>query len=575
MRAAALLQSILMVSSVLLVSGVVFAEDSETVISGNVTWNGDETIEGTIRIVDGGHLTIEDAEIEMVSGSSIHVDDGGKLTLDRSSLIAQTPPTAIASMGYWDEQNISKFKVPGEGISGSFEVEMSTIVGDSYFGDTAHIGAEWITLNGSSHTFYFEDGTGDVWIGLTGYSTSSSYVASITISTEAGGETTILGSELETMNMMGAGEPGFQIFVDGTMNTYSSTILGAQMFVEGGVGSSSSGSWAGVTAINAEFDRVGPVMVGNTGTFDISGMSSFSMSLDDHDIRAGPDSLIYWGPGASGSGGLIDRWERRLADQTLELDAKYVVLRLSGIGPQESTQEVFSDENGIAYVNGGNERVIEIGWADGTVWSESATIEVVSYETGWNPASSEIGNYGGGVASLDWSESIVLDSGIPYVEWESLTIREDSTSKAIGQSMPVVANLANRGTAAALLYFTCEVAETGLEADIGGYQQVRIDAGETVEVSFGWRHSQIGDASLSCRILTPTQLVEDDAFGGGSMTTLPATWTEPVEDDSLPMLPLLAAIIVAMAIAGSTMLRRASDAIVEDDEDSDYSRDEY
>ena len=162
MRVAALLQSILMISSVLLVSGVVFAEDSETVISGNVTWNGDETIEGTIRIVDGGHLTIEDADIEMVSGSSIHVDDGGKLTLDRSSLIAQTPPTAIASMGYWDEQNISKFKVPGEGISGSFEVEMSTIVGDSYFGDTAHIGAEWITLNGSSHTFYFEDGTGDV-----------------------------------------------------------------------------------------------------------------------------------------------------------------------------------------------------------------------------------------------------------------------------------------------------------------------------------------------------------------------------------------------------------------------------
>ena len=572
MRVAALLQSILMISSVLLVSGVVFAEDSETVISGNVTWNGDETIEGTIRIVDGGHLTIEDADIEMVSGSSIHVDDGGKLTLDRSSLIAQTPPTAIASMGYWDEQNISKFKVPGEGISGSFEVEMSTIVGDSYFGDTAHIGAEWITLNGSSHTFYFEDGTGDVWIGLTGYSTSSSYVASITISTEAGGETTILGSELETMNMMGAGEPGFQIFVDGTMNTYSSTILGAQMFVDGGLGGD---SLTGVLALQTQFDRVGPVIVGNSGAFEMGTLSSFSMSLDDHDIRAGPDSDIHWRQTASGSGGLIDRWERRLADQTLELDAKYVVLRLSGIGPQESTQEVFSDENGIAYVNGGNERVIEIGWADGTVWSESATIEVISYETGWNPASSEIGNYGGGVASLDWSESIVLDSGIPYVEWESLTIREDSTSKARGQSMPVVANLANRGTAAALLYFTCEVAETGLEADIGGYQQVRIDAGETVEVSFGWRHSQIGDASLSCRILTPTQLVEDDAFGGGSMTTLPATWTEPVEDDSLPMLPLLAAIIVAMAIAGSTMLRRASDAIVEDDEDSDYSRDEY
>ena len=176
--------------------------------------------------------------------------------------------------------------------------------------------------------------------------------------------------------------------------------------------------------------------------------------------------------------------------------------------------------------------------------------------------------------NLGWSESIVLNSGTPFVEWESLEIPEESSSKARGQSMPVVAGLANRGTAAALLYFTCEVTETGLEADIGGYQQATIEAGESVEVSFGWRHSQIGEASLTCRILTPTQLVEDGAFGGGSMTTGGATWTEPEEDDSMSMLPLLAAIVVAMVIAGTTMLRRASDAIVED-EDSDYSKDEY
>ena len=142
--------------------------------------------------------------------------------------------------------------------------------------------------------------------------------------------------------------------------------------------------------------------------------------------------------------------------------------------------------------------------------------------------------------------------------------------------MPVVAGLANRGTAAALLYFTCDVTETGMEADIGGYQQARIESGESIQVSFGWRHSQAGDASLTCRILTPTQLVEDDAFGGGSMTTATASWAEPEEDDSLPVLPLLAAIVVAMAIAGATMLRRASDAIVEDDEeDQEYSEGEY
>ena len=565
MRTAALLQSILMISSVLLVSAVIFAEDTETVISMDVTWNGEDSVEGAVRIVDGGHLTIDNADIKMMEGSSIHVDEGGQLTISHSTVKSQTPPSAIASMGYWDEQNLSKFKIPSEGISGPFQVDMFAMEGDTYYSDAAHIGGESYNLNGSSHTFNFDDGSEDIWIGLTGYGSSPVTVGSITITTQTGGETTISGSELETVNMRGAGTPGFQLHVDGEMQSSSSSLIGGQVLVDGTL-----------SADGTEFNRVGPIMVGESGRIDLLGTTSFSASLDDHDVRTGAYSELFWGEGVSGSGGLIDKWERRIGGQTLHLDAKYVVLRLSGVGPQESTQEIFSDENGTAYINGGNERVIEIGYADGTVWTESATIEIISYETGWNPQTSDIGNYGGGIINLDWSNSIVLDSGTPFVEWESLEIPEDSLSKTRGQSMPVVAGLANRGTAAALLYFTCDVTETGMEADIGGYQQARIEPGESVQVSFGWRHSQAGDASLTCRILTPTQLIEDDAFGGGSMTTATASWAEPEEDGSLPVLPLLAAIVVAMAIAGVTMLRRASDAIVEDDEEeSEYSNDEY
>ena len=565
MRTAALLQSILMISSVLLVSAVIFAEDTETVISMDVTWNGEDSVEGAVRIVDGGHLTIDNADIKMMEGSSIHVDEGGQLTISHSTIKSQAPPSAIASMGYWDEQNLSKFKIPSEGISGPFQVDMFAMEGDTYYSDAAHIGGESYNLNGSSHTFNFDDGSEDIWIGLTGYGSSPVTVGSITITTQTGGETTIPGSELETVNMRGAGTPGFQLHVDGEMQSSSSSLIGGQVLVDGTL-----------SADGTEFNRVGPIMVGESGRIDLLGTTSFSASLDDHDVRTGAYSELFWGEGVSGSGGLIDKWERRIGGQTLHLDAKYVVLRLSGVGPQESTQEIFSDENGTAYINNGNERVVEIGYADGTVWTESATIEIISYETGWNPQTSDIGNYGGGIINLDWSNSIVLDSGTPFVEWESLEIPEDSLSKTRGQSMPVVAGLANRGTAAALLYFTCDVTETGMEADIGGYQQARIEPGESVQVSFGWRHSQAGDASLTCRILTPTQLIEDDAFGGGSMTTATASWAEPEEDGSLPVLPLLAAIVVAMAIAGVTMLRRASDAIVEDDEEeSEYSNDEY
>nr|AIF09376.1 hypothetical protein [uncultured marine group II/III euryarchaeote KM3_36_F10] len=570
MRTAALLQTILMISSVLLVSVTVFGEDSETVISDNVTWTGEDSVEGAVRIVDGGYLLIENADIKMMAGSSIHIDEGGGLTIWGSTVKSQTPPTAIASMGYWDEDNISRFKVPGDTISGPFQVEMVPMDGDIYYGDVAHIGDEIYNLNGSSHTFNFDEGTEDIWIGLTGYGASPVSVGSITITTQSGSEITTLGSELESVNMRGAGTPGFEIHVEGEMSVKNSALIGAQVFVDGEL-----------SADDATFDRVGPILVGDAGKIDLWGSStSFSGSLDDHDIRAGPYSDIIWPEGVSGSGGLIDKWERRISGQTLHLDAKYVILRISGLGPQESDQEIFSDENGTAYINGGNERVVEIGYADGTVWTESATIEIISYETGWNPQTSGIGNYGGGVVNLSWSDSIVLDSGTPYVEWEYLEIPEayggplSDSSKNIGQSMPVLAGLANRGTVAALLYFTCDNTETGMEADIGGYQQARIDPGESVEVSFGWRHTLTGEASLTCRILTPTQLVEDGAFGGGSMTTYTATWTEPVEDDSLPVLPLLAAIIVAMAIAGATMLRRASDAIVEDGDDSDYSKDE-
>ena len=563
MRRVAALQVLLMVSATMLCYlPAASADEAETVIGANVTWADDQPVEGTVRIVSGGHLTVNGADAAMSDGSSIIIEDGGALTLNHAGLLADNPPTAIASMGYWDESNRSAFMVPGEGIDGPFDVTMLAMDGDSYFGDGAHIGDEAINLNGSSHTFSFEDGAGDVWIGLTGFSSTSVTVASITMVLENGGGTTILGTDLRSVNMKTAGDPGFSIQVDGDLSSVDSTVSGGQMTVSGSM-----------SADDSSFDRVGPVLLGSEATIDLRGATVFSGSLDDHDVRGGPGSTIYWGDDVSGSGGLIDRWERRVSGQSIQLDAKYVILSVSGIGPSEATQEIFSDENGTALVDGGRERVVEIGYSDGTVWTEAATIDVITYVTSWNPESSGIGNYGGGPMPLTWDQSIQLNSGTPNIEWESLEIVGDEDTRSTSQSMPVLARIANRGTASALLYFTCEVA--GLEADIGGYQEARIDAGESMEVQFGWRSSVTGQASLTCRILTPLQLVDEDSFGGGSTTTGVMTWTEPAEEDSLPVLPLLAAIIVAVGIAVTTMLRRASDAIVETEEEIlSYSRDE-
>ena len=216
----------LLITTAVLASAVpsASADSAETVISDNVTWPGEQSIDGTVRVVRGGRLPIDGTEVRMHTGSRIVVEAGGNLSLQQAILVGEQAPTAIASMGYWDEVNMSKFKVPGEGISGSFSVKMQALEGHSYYGGAAHINGESVTINGTTHTFSFAEGTGDVWIGLTGYSSSAVTVSSITIEPAAGSSSTIPGNELESVNMMAAGTQGFGIEVIGGMVAANSVI---------------------------------------------------------------------------------------------------------------------------------------------------------------------------------------------------------------------------------------------------------------------------------------------------------------------------------------------------------------
>jgi hypothetical protein len=79
-----------------------------------------------------------------------------------------------------------------------------------------------------------------------------------------------------------------------------------------------------------------------------------------------------------------------------------------------------------------------------------------------------------------------------------------------------------------------------------------IDAGEEVEVFFDWRNNEPGTLSLTCEVLTPSQLVDyenSQAFGGGTMSTEPILWEE-INDESFNMIPILIVIIIVMISAG-------------------------
>lgn len=550
----------------------VSAEDPDLVIDTDVTWGSEEVIDGVIRIADGGTLNLLETDVSVSSGSTIVVERGGSLILDGSSLASTTPPTGITSFGYWDEERRGSFRVPSDGIDGDFSLTMHSVGGASYYGGQAYVGdSDPVSLNGTEHTFHFSDlGGDDVWIGLVGYGYSSVSVSSVTLDT-GNSQISIDGVDLDSVNMMAAGNHGFQIFIAGNMEVDNSVISGGGITIEGdGTLDSDSGT----------FDRVGPIVLSSDdSSIDIYGESVFVDSLDDHDIRGTSFCEISWGDSVLGSGdsersgGLTDRWERRVVDQRLIFDSVGVIFEVDGMGVEGGTSfQSSSDSEGIGIVDGGGERVVQIRWSDGTWWNESATINIVSYRTGWNPEASGIDNYGGSAIPLNWGQEQVIDQFTPEIEWESITIvgeGEASTS----QSVAVLAEFANRGTASASFYITCDIAETGVQADIGGFQGVVVGAGESMDLQFGWRGGEAGTFSLDCEILTPTQLVDDSAFGGGTMTTGSVIWSEPADEEGLDILPILVALTIGIGIVMIWAYRRAKESGLESFEDDDL--DEY
>ena len=563
-----------MLMSLVVVSGFAAAQENETTIDTSVTWEADGGLltcdYDHVRIMDGGVLTIRDALVDLAC--NITVDEGGILNLDNSMLecgIWDEPgnPDGMAcgnglmGYGYWDEESRASFRVPNDGIEGDFTMTMHSVGGVSYYGGQAFVGdSEPISLNGSSHTFEFSDvDDEEIWIGLIGYGQSSVSVSEVII--EVGNsEIVIEGVHLDRMNMMAAGPRGSEIVVNGLMSMSSSYLTGAKLTI---------GENGSLVSNDSSFDRVGPIISLGDGSVVRITNSTFSNSLDDHDVRGTGFSEITW-ENSNGSGGFTDRWERRIVDQKVVFDSKGVVFKVNGMGVAESTSfESFSDDSGEALVNGGGERVVEVGWSNGTIWSESATIEIISYRTGWNPDGSGIDDYGGYSIPLSWNDVQYVSDSTPHVEWSNLEIvLEEGVSEPVGyagSSVPMRASFTNSGSAPASFYISCDVVETGLDADIGGFQGLVLNAGQTGEMLFDWRGGETGYYSLDCEILTPTQLVSDDSFGGGTFSSGTVSWVESVEEDGLPMVSILVALAVTVLIIGIWLVRKSSEEDYSDD----------
>ena len=539
----------------------VVAQPSEIVIDSRVEWIEDRSLEVDLRIVEGGELTLNDLTLDINDGVNIMVESGGILNLQNSHIQDNNPPTALAGYGYWDEDNRSAILIPGSNYDGAFEATFYSGETSTFYGGQAIIeGQDPIDLNGSEFTLSFDSNTEDVWVGLVGYGHQSVHLATVTMTPEIGSSTTYNAIDLEYRNMMGLDQDSETCVLNiaGNADFDEASILGCMVVVDGIM-----------TLHSTTIDRTGPIISNKDAELILSGETTFSMSKDDHDVRAHANSRLHWGDNVVGSGGHTDRWEKIMDSQEVHFDAAGVLFRILNFGQYEITSSTyFSDENGVGVIDSGDSRTVEIGWADGSVWTESASIEILEYRTGWNMDES-LDDYGGGIIPLTWDEVIVIEGYTPQIEFVSVNYQEPTDIVSRGSSgVGMMATIANRGTAPAIVYFTCDVTETGSAAQTTSYPGGLVEAGEEVIIQFTWMNSDVDNASLTCEILTPTQLVDENAFGGGAASSEQITWVDAEDDEEGSILPVGVAFVIGILGMGAFFFKMTKSS--EDDEEELY-----
>ena len=541
--------SILLILVFFTVPTVADNHQGDIIIDEIVEWTTDQDINQNIHITSEGKLTIS-SSITFSSTSTIMIDQGGELRLIESSeLISDKRATSLKTLGAVDEQNRSSIIIPSSIHNGDINVIINAEEGALLDGSNVYLGdMEPVLMSGMNFSLNVPESQGDTVLGFTGYG-QFPIIKSIILETESGNYE-YKANELPYQNMLLHGHNGLTINSDGKIEIIeNSTLYGVNI-----ISSSETIIKEGIIKDSS------PMTLTSDEASLIIQNSQISGSRDDHYVQAQPLTNISWGTSEDNTtvaikGNLIDRWERIISEQVIILDSEGVYFSINGNSPNGVLEiNNYSGFDGKSVIN---TRVIEIGWANGEITKENAVISILEYRTAWNTESSGINNYGPANFELTWEKEIDLTSiNVPNIEWVALTVNlDDSTSEEnlqTGVSQQISAVLANSGGASANLFFDCNITETGMSADIGGYQNVMIDAGEEVEVFFDWRNNEPGTLSLTCEVLTPSQLVDyenSQAFGGGTMSTEPILWEE-INDESFNMIPILIVIIIIMISAG-------------------------
>ena len=523
-------------------------------VSTDETWNIGSELDAVVTVEAGATLTIA-TDYTLPAGASITVEEGATLRVEDGSLTGGAFSQAVRMTPNVPTSLLIKSDV----ASGGFDVKIVAPSGDNMSGwavSGENRPAEDMT--GEEHQLNFPAGIVDDYrldFSLTPGSFADLVIDHIEID-DGSTITTIPAYLSEPINGRMATELGilFPLNIEGTAHFEDSAIVGAVVLISGAA-----------TSVDSDFTASGPINVGGEGSsLSVQG-GSITMSSTDHDVNLDGVAGLTWN-GTTGTGHLIDRWERNIDGQEIHIpigstctgDYSCVHYTLTGIGPNEMTMQR-SNVEGVADVPA---RTVEIGLSDGTIWTESAVIEIVNFRTAWNPDRDGLESWSEGV-SVPLPTNVATFDILPFLSYPVISVDSvhipDETG-VVGRSIPAEITVTNSGTESAAIFIRCNVAGTDNYADIlPTYSSMMLDAGETETLNVNWTYSGAGEAGLDCYVEEPLQFMNSSWFVSQGSASSNASggavsWgTDGLDGEGLPMTIILAvlglSIIVGLAVA--------------------------
>ena len=542
-------------------------------VSTDETWNMGSELDAIVTVEAGATLTIA-TDYTLPTGASITVEQGGTLRVEDGSLTGADFAQEVRMT-----PNVPTSLMAHSGVaSGAVDVRIVAPAGNNMSGWAVSWGEfPPQDMTGEEHVIEFQGPMADFRLNFSLNPGSFTDLVVDRIEIIEGEVVTATPAYMaEPINCFVAAEYGtaFSLTIDGTAHIENSAITGADVMITGAV-----------TSVDSDFTASGPLNVQGTGSSLSMQGGSVTMSSADHDVNLDGVASLSW-DGTTGTGHLIDRWERNIEQQEIHIPigstctgGYCVEYTIHNVGPSEGTLQR-NNVDGVALVPA---RTVEIGFSDGTLWTENATIEVTNFRTAWNLGVTMDTWSGGLMVPLPWDVStfdILPHLDYPVISVDSVNIPDDAG--VIGHSISVGITVTNSGSEAAAIFMRCNVAGTETYADMTPpYTAMMLDAGETETLDANWSYHTGGDAGLDCYVEEPFQFIDATPFITKNAATSTregsengtVSWDTSTEESG-SMVIMLAALGVSVIIGLAVAIRFASAETGSDDREVDSEADE-